>query len=140
MRGLISVKSVTRRAHDDVRMQALRPDDFTGRLARERKLVQAMIAAHCRAEHGSRILCASCSELALYADQRLARCPFGAEKPTCAKCTVHCYRTDMRERVRQVMRRSGPKMLWQHPWLAFLHEVVDVRRPTPELPRKRATN
>ncbi|MCK6447051.1 MAG: nitrous oxide-stimulated promoter family protein [Planctomycetes bacterium] len=121
-------------------MHALHPNEFTGRLARERKLVQAMIAVYCRDAHGSRVLCTSCAELAAYADQRLARCPFGAEKPTCAKCTVHCYRGDMRERVRQVMRRSGPKMLLHHPWLAFLHEVVDVRRPTPELAKKRATN
>ena len=124
-------------------MQFCSPTDFTGRLARERKLVQAMIAVHCRDLHGSvcgeRELCASCAELAENAAQRLARCPFGAGKPTCAKCTVHCYRADMRERVRQVMRSSGPKMLWHHPWLAFLHEVVDVRRPTPELPKKRAT-
>jgi hypothetical protein len=116
------------------------PSHLSGRLARERKLVHAMIAVHCRDEHGSRELCDSCRAIADYADQRLAHCPFGAEKPTCAKCTVHCYRRDMREVVREVMRRSGPKMLWRHPWLAFLHEVVDARRPTPELPRKRATN
>ncbi|MBI5434218.1 MAG: nitrous oxide-stimulated promoter family protein [Planctomycetes bacterium] len=121
-------------------MQLQEQPAFTGRLAREHELVQAMIAVHCRDAHGSRTLCASCAEIAEYADQRLARCPFGAEKPTCAKCSVHCYRRDMRERVREVMRSSGPKMLVHHPWLAFLHEVVDSRRPTPELPRKRATS
>lgn len=120
------------------RMQVLRPSDFTGRLARERKLVQAMISLHCQDAHGERGLCAGCAEISAYADQRLSRCPFGAEKPTCARCTVHCYRPDMRQRVREVMRRSGPKMLWRHPWLAFLHEVVDARRPTPELSTKRA--
>ena len=138
MRGLIAVKTRRACAIDTHRMVTVVPTEFQGRLARERELVQAMIAVHCRDAHGERELCAECAELAAYADQRLTRCPFGAEKPTCAKCTVHCYRAEMRERVRVVMRSSGPKMLWRHPWLAFLHEVVDARRPTPELSKQRA--
>jgi hypothetical protein len=59
---------------------------------------------------------------------------FGDDKPTCANCTVHCYNAEMRERVRVVMRHAGPRMMWQHPWLALAH-VVDGRRPAPELPR-----
>ena len=46
-----------------------------------------------------------------YARLRLEKCRYGADKPTCAKCTTHCYRPAMRERVRAVMRYSGPRML-----------------------------
>ena len=38
------------------------------------------------------------------ADARLDRCPFRDEKPTCSNCLVHCYKPDMRERIREVMR------------------------------------
>jgi hypothetical protein len=40
----------------------------------------------------------------------------------------------MRERVRDVMRYAGPRMMWRHPWLALAH-VVDGRRPAPALPK-----
>ena len=41
------------------------------------------------------------------------------------------------ERVREVMRFAGPRMLARHPYLALMHLVVDERRPAPELPRRR---
>jgi len=42
----------------------------------------------------------------------------------------------MRERVRDVMRWAGPRMLWRHPWLAITH-VLDGRRPAPRLPARK---
>jgi hypothetical protein len=66
------------------------------------------------------------------------RCPFGADKPTCANCTIHCYRAEMREQVREVMRYSGPRMMWRHPLLALAHLLIDGRRAAPALPSKKA--
>jgi len=80
-------------------------------------------------------LCADCAELREYAARRLARCVFGDAKPACANCVVHCYRADMRERVREMMRWSGPRMLLRHPVLAILH-LIDERRPAPRLPER----
>ena len=110
-----------------------------GRLGREWRTLDAMIAISCRDLHGTRRgrLCAGCDELRGYAHQRLTRCPFRPDKPTCANCKVHCYKPEMRERVRQVMRHAGPKMLLRHPVLALLHLLVDERRPAPEKPAKR---
>ena len=86
-----------------------------------------MAAIYCRQQHGSRQgLCPACAELLQYAHTRLERCPFQAEKPTCARCPVHCYRPDMRQRVRAVMRYAGPRMLLYHPILAILH-LLDGR-------------
>jgi hypothetical protein len=98
-----------------------------------------MIALHCRALHGGRRreLCAACAELRAYAELRLRRCPFGAEKPTCANCRVHCYRPEMRARVRAMMRFAGPRMLLRHPYLALMHLLVDERRPAPAKPARR---
>jgi hypothetical protein len=38
-----------------------------------------------------------------------------------------CYTPDMRERIRAVMRFSGPRMLLHHPWLALMHLVDGLR-------------
>src|SRR4051794_4846770 len=80
------------------------------RLARERKTIEAMIAIYCHAHHSGEG-CAECQSLRDYANLRLDRCRFGAEKPTCAKCPVHCYQRDRRDQVKKVMRYSGPRML-----------------------------
>jgi hypothetical protein len=103
------------------------------RLRREIATVQAMIALYCRDHHGGPGLCGDCRCLAEYAQQRVDRCPFRAAKPTCANCTVHCYSPRMRERVREVMRYAGPRMLWRHPVLALRH-WLDGRRAPAGLP------
>ena len=33
----------------------------------------------------------------------------------------HCYKPEMRERIRQVMRYSGPRMITKHPVAAIRH-------------------
>jgi predicted amidophosphoribosyltransferase len=98
------------------------------RIAREKQTVEAMVAIYCRGAHGSDgPLCAECRELLDYAFCRLDRCPFGADKGTCANCPVHCYKPAMKERVKAAMRYAGPRMLWRHPVLALRH-WIDGRR------------
>lgn len=110
------------------------------RLRREEKTIRVMIALYCSHHHGgaagspdaetpSAESCEECSALFAYARLRLASCRFGQRKPTCARCTVHCYRRDMRERVRVVMRYSGPRMVTRHPLLAMAHLVDRRHRP-----------
>lgn len=114
-----------------------------GRMQREWRTLDAMIAITCRGSGhagragGRRALCPDCAELRAYAEQRLLRCPFGEEKPTCNNCQVHCYRPEMRQRVRAVMIFAGPRMLLRHPVLALLHLLVDERRPAPPRPARR---
>jgi hypothetical protein len=65
--------------------------------------------------------CATCQEFLLYAIERRLNCPL-AEKPSCKHCHVHCYRQGHREKVREIMRYSGKKLikrgrldlLWQY--------------------------
>lgn len=98
------------------------------RIAREKKTMTAMVWLYCRKQHGSRDgLCGECSELLDYATCRLDRCPFGPQKMTCANCPIHCYKPQMRERVQEVMRYSGPRMILHHPILAAWH-MLDGRR------------
>jgi|SRR5579859_512517 len=90
------------------------------RLAREWKTVTAMVRIYCRDQHGG-ALCPDCRDLMQYVSLRLDHCRFGEEKPTCARCPVHCYQRDRRQQIKDVMRFAGPKMLWEHPWLSLCH-------------------
>ena len=69
----------------------------------------------CQVGHGGQGLCGECRELLEYSLARLDHCKFGNAKTKCHKCPVHCYRPDMREKIRTVMRFSGPRMLLYHP-------------------------
>ena len=109
-------------------------DDFSPRLKREWKTFTAMQRIFCRAHHSSAGLCEDCKEIAAYAQIRLVNCPFRENKPTCAKCPVHCYRKEMRESVREIMRYAGPRMLIRHPVLTLAH-ILDGLRKIPQLSR-----
>ena len=105
-------------------------------LAREHKTIEAMIGLYCHDLHGSKNnqLCMACGELLAYAKERLDKCPYQEQKPACAKCPIHCYKPPMREKVRNVMRYAGPRMLRHHPLLA-IHHLLHGRREAPP-PRK----
>lgn len=97
-------------------------------LETEKLTLARMIAIYCRGKHGSRKnLCAECAELEAYAVERITRCVHGRSKPICAKCPVHCYKPVMRERIRDVMRYAGPRMLVRHPLLAMRHLLAGLR-------------
>jgi Nitrous oxide-stimulated promoter len=114
---------------------AFRTDPRFVRRAREIATIAAMIRMYCRGHHGEEraTTCAECASLLAYASRRTERCVFGDAKPTCANCQVHCYTQTMRERVRAVMRWSGPRMLFTHLLLALRHKL-DGLRPAPLLP------
>ncbi|NQT01692.1 MAG: nitrous oxide-stimulated promoter family protein [Planctomycetes bacterium] len=100
-----------------------------GKLKREQKTLLAMLRIYCRNHHGSigKQLCPDCRQLREYADQRLQKCPFGVTKGPCSQCEIHCYKPEMRERIRDVMRYSGPRMLSRHPVLALSHLLKEWR-------------
>ncbi|NDV46922.1 nitrous oxide-stimulated promoter family protein [Paludibacter sp. 221] len=81
----------------------------------EKRTVERMIRLYCRKTHKSPVLCEECSTLLQYADDKLHKCPFGNEKPYCSRCHVHCYQPEMQERIRKVMRFSGPRMILYFP-------------------------
>ncbi len=91
-------------------------------VATEKKTVTAMVRIY-RAEHHGTAgpMCVSCVALERYAHARFDACPYGAAKPTCTECPIHCYRPAEREAMRVVMRSAGPQMLFRHPWLTLVH-------------------
>ena len=91
------------------------------RIEEEQRIVEQMIKLYCRHKEGHEVLCPDCRALMEYALRRVERCRFGSDKPTCRKCPIHCYRPDMKERIRGVMRWAGPRMLIYHPMAALKH-------------------
>lgn len=91
------------------------------RIAREKSTVEFMIRLYCLKKEKNATLCPACEELLNYAHTRLDRCPFGEEKGSCKHCTVHCYKPLMREKMKQVMRFSGARMLLYAPWETIRH-------------------
>lgn len=96
------------------------------RIERDKRTVAQMIRIYCRCKEGNSRLCQDCSELLEYAMMRLSKCPFGENKTSCRKCAVHCYRRDMRERIRAVMRFSGPRMMLYNPVAAVRHIISEL--------------
>jgi hypothetical protein len=95
--------------------------------------MEAMMKLYCRDKHGTpTVLCPECQGLLNYANVRLDRCRFGEEKPTCAKCPVHCYQRDRRDQIKVMMRHAGPRMLWEHPIMSLRH-WLDRFRKAPEI-------
>lgn len=91
---------------------------------REKRIVSQMIRLYCRKKHHTRGgLCPDCAALAAYATQRSDHCPFMETKTFCSNCKVHCYQPAMREKIREVMRFAGPRMLWYHPVMAVRHLI-----------------
>lgn len=95
----------------------------SARMRREARTVTTMVHRYCRDHHSTDqdTLCPECADLLRYAQARLRSCPFQHRKGTCAKCPVHCYSEKQRQGIRAVMRYAGPRLLWTHPWLSFLH-------------------
>ena len=93
--------------------------------AREKHVVGEMIALYCRGNHGTKKgdLCAACARLLTYAHERSDKCPYMENKTFCSSCKTHCYRQDMRDQIRTVMRYSGPRMMTVHPVMAIRHLI-----------------
>ena len=97
--------------------------DIQAKREKEKKVISYMISLYCRKKHGGDTLCPECAELDAYSAKRSDLCPFMETKTFCANCKVHCYKKDMRERIQEVMKFSGPRMLFHRPGMAIRHVI-----------------
>ena len=101
------------------------------RRQREMRTISQMITLYCAQNHGDaerrnvahcgEPVCDECAALDAYAVKRTQRCRKMEVKTSCDECENHCYRPEERERIRTVMRYSGPRMLTRHPVAAVRH-------------------
>jgi hypothetical protein len=103
-------------------------DETRPRIRRETKTVGVMIRMYCKKKHKPEgDLCEECRELKAYAQERLLKCLFQENKTPCGKCTSQCYGPEQKEKIREVMRYAGPRMMLRHPWLAIRH-ILDGKK------------
>jgi predicted amidophosphoribosyltransferase len=89
---------------------------------KEKDTVTQMIGLYCiKKHHHQQELCNDCQDLQEYAIKRLSLCQFGESKTACSNCSVHCYKPEYRQKIKSVMRFSGPRMLLYHPVYAVKH-------------------
>lgn len=95
----------------------------------EQQTVDEMIKIYCHGVHKSQKghICDDCQELLEYSQARSANCPFMETKTFCSNCKVHCYKPEMREKIKVVMRYSGPRMLFHHPVMTIRHLVLRLQ-------------
>ena len=94
----------------------------------EKKIVGEMIRLYCRKNHGAKkSLCSECAELLAYAVGKIDKCPFTKEKTFCSACKVHCYSREMRNKIKMIMRFSGPRIFLYHPILVIKHIIIGMQ-------------
>lgn len=94
------------------------------RIEKEKKTIELMIKIYCKKKHKCRSeLCDECKELLQYAHKRLDFCKFGNKKSFCSKCPIHCYKPDMKIKIKEVMKFSGPRLVIYSPVEFFKHIV-----------------
>ena len=96
---------------------------------KESNTVDYMIWYYCHKKHHSKKgdYCPSCKELMDYCHFRLIKCLWGEKKPFCANCKIHCYDAMHREKIREVMRFSGPRMFLHRPIMALSHCIQTIK-------------
>jgi hypothetical protein len=101
------------------------------KMARDLRVLSDFVSVYCRENHAGDekspfpvrddrvrsalgkkepLLCADCSRLLSHGIAKLMLCPYDP-KPTCRKCETHCYAPGYREKMRRVMRFSGPHLV-----------------------------
>lgn len=86
----------------------------------EKMIIAKMISIYCRGKHNSDELCRDCSNLLDYCGKKIDSCRWIENKPNCSSCTTVCFSKENREKLRKIMRFSGPRLLYLDPAAIFL--------------------
>ncbi len=97
--------------------------NYQRHIDQEKKTIAKMIRIYCHAHHGTSgaMLCDDCKQLETYTQIRTGNCVFGEQKPACQVCPVHCYSKANRNKIKEVMRFAGPRMIYLAPWYSIFH-------------------
>jgi hypothetical protein len=106
------------------------PDDKTSHIIKDAEILAEFVNIYCSDKHGNAAkgpvrasgsvgryleqcdfpLCEDCRRLLLHAVSKRALCTYDP-KPACKKCEIHCYGPGYREKIREVMRYSGMRLI-----------------------------
>ncbi len=93
---------------------------------KEKELIEIMIKLYNKKKFGQKQLTKEMQELLDYANLRIENCPhrkknLNGEKPFCSCCTIQCYKADMKQDMVEVMKFSGPRIIFSHPIVSIDH-------------------
>ncbi len=96
----------------------------------EKEVIEIMTKLYCKKQHGSKELCTDCSNLLEYACFRIDKCRYKETKTFCSFCKTPCYKPNMKEQIKTVMKYSGPRLIFKKPILVFnhVHETIKHKR------------
>ena len=105
-------------------------------IGREKRMVDAMVLIYCKAHHGYvGAPCVKCSELGVYANNRLENCRYQEKKPVCGRCGLTCYNLENKGYAEEVFTYAGPRMMFEHPLLGLQH-FLDAFRNNGQLKKQ----
>ena len=89
----------------------------------ELKTMYQIIGIYCHNKHHTPKgqLCEECQKVWQYAEHRIDVCPHMESKTFCSVCKTHCYAPTYREKIREIMRYGGPRMLFVSPIQVVRH-------------------
>ncbi len=94
----------------------------------EKEIINLMIEIYCKGnKHSPKTTCQDCTDLITYCKNRIDKCPVMETKTFCKNCSIHCYSPENQEKIKRVMRYSGPRMIFYHPKLTIRHIFTDIR-------------
>lgn len=89
---------------------------------------------HCHKKHyeikktfGSKDICKECEEVYNYSKERTDKCKFIATKTFCSACPSHCYKKDMKEKIKKIMSFSSKRMFFYNPIMTLKHLIVMMK-------------
>ena len=107
-------------------MQLRKPKSIPEKREQEKQTIRFMIELYSKkVDHEP--MSQECQDLYDYACKRIDHCPFMETKTFCSTCKVHCYGKQQREKIKEVMRFSGPRMLFYHPVMAIKHVLNTLK-------------
>ena len=97
------------------------------KIEKEKEIVKLMIMKYCRGYKHLNPPCKDCKKLIEYVERRADLCPFMETKTYCSNCQIHCYSPDKREKIKAIMRYSGPRMLFSNPIITIDHIYQGIK-------------
>ncbi len=91
----------------------------------EKIIVDKMIRIYCKDNHNSIELCEECSEISDYAHKKIDSCLYREEKAFCSSCITHCYDNAYREKIKEIIRLSRPRIFFHHPILSLKYLIEE---------------
>jgi hypothetical protein len=95
-----------------------------GNFEKKKKVLEAMFDIYIKKNPKEKDVA---DDLKKYSLARLEKCPNIEKDIYCKSCKIRCYSKENQEKIKKVMRFSGPRMIIYHPFMAFDHLISNIK-------------